>query len=314
MLRKPTEALRKKILIDGENMSFEESLILCADKTNEYLKECYRDGDPALELIFNAEKYSLLSGGKRIRAFLVFEFCRILGGTESQAASFACAVEMIHAYSLINDDLPCMDDDDYRRGKLTNHKVYGEAIAVLAGDALLTKAFEILAGNEAVPYEHRVKAAFLLARFAGDNGMVGGQVLDIKAEESKDSTLAELRKIHSLKTGAMIKAAALLGCYASGKNPDAAFLEDVTEYAENIGMAFQIVDDVLDVVGDSSLLGKNVGSDADNSKLTYMSFYTVDEAMNLAKKLTDEAINAISKYKNTENLISLAEYLLQRKK
>ena len=295
-------------------MNFEETLKRCAQKTNRYLEECYCSSDTDLSLIFDAEKYSLLSGGKRIRAYLVFELCQILGGGEAQAAPFACAVEMVHAYSLIHDDLPCMDNDDYRRGKPTNHKVYGEAIAVLAGDALLTKAFETIASNQEVQPKYRAEATLLLAKLAGDCGMVGGQVLDIKAEEKSEAALSDLQKIHRLKTGAMIKASALLGCLASGKDVNEHFLNDVVKYTENIGVAFQIIDDVLDVVGDSVLLGKNVGSDADNSKLTYMSFYTVEEALKLAKELTDEAIEIISKYQNTENLVALAEYLLERKK
>jgi geranylgeranyl diphosphate synthase type II len=293
-------------------MTFEEKLTHCAKRTNEYLNACYSEGDGDLALIFDAEKYSLLSGGKRIRAFLVFELCKMLGGSEEQAAPFACAVEMVHAYSLIHDDLPCMDDDDYRRGKLTNHKVYGEAIAVLAGDALLTKAFETVASNKQIPAENVVKATLLLARLAGDKGMVGGQVLDIKAEESNQNSLRELQRIHSLKTGAMIKASALLGCLAAGVEISEDFWNDVVKFTENIGAVFQLVDDVLDVVGDSALLGKNIGSDANNQKLTYMSFYSVEEAMRLAKELTDEAVNVISKYSNSESLVELAKYLLVR--
>jgi geranylgeranyl diphosphate synthase type II len=293
-------------------MTFEEKLTHCAKRTNEYLNACYSEGDGDLALIFDAEKYSLLSGGKRIRAFLVFELCKMLGGSEEQAAPFACAVEMVHAYSLIHDDLPCMDDDDYRRGKLTNHKVYGEAIAVLAGDALLTKAFETVASNKQIPAENVVKATLLLARLAGDKGMVGGQVLDIKAEESNQNSLRELQRIHSLKTGAMIKASALLGCLAAGVEISEDFWNDVVKFTENIGAVFQLVDDVLDVVGDSALLGKNIGSDANNQKLTYMSFYSVEEAMRLAKELTDEAVKVISKYSNSESLVELAKYLLVR--
>jgi geranylgeranyl diphosphate synthase type II len=293
-------------------MTFEEKLTHCAKRTNEYLNACYSEGDGDLALIFDAEKYSLLSGGKRIRAFLVFELCKMLGGSEEQAAPFACAVEMVHAYSLIHDDLPCMDDDDYRRGKLTNHKVYGEAIAVLAGDALLTKAFETVASNKQIPAENVVKATLLLARLAGDKGMVGGQVLDIKAEESNQNSLRELQRIHSLKTGAMIKASALLGCLAAGVEISEDFWNDVVKFTENTGAVFQLVDDVLDVVGDSALLGKNIGSDANNQKLTYMSFYSVEEAMRLAKELTDEAVNVISKYSKSESLVELAGYLLVR--
>ena len=284
----------------------------CASKTDEYLKEYYNDFPTVLSLIADAEKYSLISGGKRVRAFLVFEFCRMLGKDEICAAPFACAVEMVHAYSLIHDDLPCMDDDDYRRGKLTNHKVFGEAVAVLAGDALLTKAFEVLVSNKFADAKSVRDAVLMLSVAAGDKGMIGGQILDIKAEECQTRELSMLENIHKLKTGAMIKAAAQLGCLAAGLDINDPIVKDAEVYAENIGYAFQIVDDVLDVVGDSALLGKNVGSDKDNNKLTYMSFYSVEEALELAKKLTYKAISVISKYDDSENLVALAEYLLKR--
>ena len=293
-------------------MDFKSILNEYANKTNEYLAECCGNDDSALELIFDAERYSLLSGGKRIRAYLVFELCRMFGKGEKEAAPFACAVEMVHAYSLIHDDLPCMDDDDYRRGKPTSHKVYGEAVAVLAGDALLTKAFETAANNKNVCPEVAVAAVASLAQAAGDRGMVGGQILDIKAEESSERDLSMLEKIHRLKTGAMIKVSAKLGCLAAGVDVDSEIMSDVVKYAENIGYAFQIVDDILDVVGDSALLGKSVGSDKENDKLTFMSFYSVEEASALASRLTDEAITVISKYDNSENLVALAEYLLKR--
>lgn len=294
-------------------MNIEAKLKECALTVEGYLKECYNDSIPSLDLIFEAEKYSLLSGGKRVRAFLVFAFCKAFGKGEKEAAPFACAVEMIHAYSLIHDDLPCMDNDDYRRGKLTNHKVYGEAVAVLAGDALLTKAFEIASSNKNVSAKTALCAVSELAKAAGDCGMVGGQILDIKAEASKEKELSVLENIHRLKTGAMIKVSAKLGCLAAGIELESEIMRDVEKYAENIGYAFQIIDDVLDVVGDSALLGKNTGSDEDNNKLTYMSFYSADEAMALAKKMTDEAILAISKYDNCATLVELAQYLLERK-
>ena len=293
-------------------MKFENILKKYAEKTEKYLSLCYGDDDSDLSLISEAEKYSLLSGGKRIRAYLVFELCSMLGKTEKEAAPFACAVEMVHAYSLVHDDLPCMDNDDYRRGKLTNHKVYGEAVATLAGDALLTKAFEVVAGNTFVSKEAALAAVYSLALAAGDRGMVGGQILDIKAENSGVYDLEYLKKTHLLKTGAMIKVSARLGCLAAGVEDDSDVMRDVEFYAENIGLAFQIVDDVLDKVGNSQILGKKAGSDKENKKLTFMCFYDVDEAMELARRLTDEAIRSISKYKGSENLVLLAEYLLGR--
>ncbi len=296
-----------------DNMNFELSLKECAQKCNRYLAEYYGNCDEMLKLISDAQQYSLLSGGKRIRAYLTFELCKMYGETEDKAAPFACAIEMVHAYSLIHDDLPCMDNDDYRRGKLTNHKVYGEAVAVLAGDALLTKAFEIISLNDEVTPDVAINAVRILSKAAGDNGMIGGQILDLSAEKSCERSLEMLNTIHRLKTGAMIKAAAQLGCLVAGVLPESEIMRDVEMYADKIGLAFQIVDDILDVVGDSSVLGKNVGSDKDNNKLTFMSFYSVEEAEALAEKLTKEAVGVISKYKNSEKLVALAEYLLKRK-
>lgn len=292
-------------------MDFSLVLKESANKVNKYLESCF--GDHEIEKLAEAEKYSLLNGGKRIRAYLVGEVCRIFGGNEENSVPYACAVEMIHSYSLIHDDLPCMDDDDYRRGKLTNHKVYGEAMAVLAGDALLTKAFFVCASNKNVSVDIIVDAIRVLSCAAGDSGMVGGQVLDMEAEVSAMKDLDALRRIHSLKTGAMIRASAMLGALAAGIPIDSNEMNDVVEYANKIGIAFQIVDDVLDVIGDSNLLGKSVGSDENNGKLTYMSFYSPKEAMELATRLTDEAISVISKYKDSKNLVELAKYLLDRK-
>ena len=186
-------------------------------------------------------------------------------------------------------------------------------MAVLAGDALLTRAFETVSANKNVSAEFNLAAVSTLAKAAGDMGMVGGQILDIKAEENHENDLAMLEKIHRLKTGAMIKVSAELGCLAAGIPQDSPIMADVRVYAEKIGYAFQIIDDILDVVGDSKLLGKNVGSDKENNKLTFMSFYSIEEASALAKRLTDEAIEKISGYSNTENLVALAEYLLERK-
>ena len=183
---------------------------------------------------------------------------------------------------------------------------------MLAGDALLTKAFEVAANNKNVAPDIALEAVSLLAQAAGDCGMVGGQILDMKAEESHIHDKSMLEKIHRLKTGAMIKVSAKLGCLAAGIPLDSGIMKDVETYAENIGYAFQIIDDVLDVVGDSTLLGKSIGSDKDNNKLTFMSFYTIEEASVLARRLTDEAIAVISKYENSQNLVALAEYLVKR--
>ena len=280
--------------------------------TEAALKHYYTE-DEDLAPLLNAERYSLLAGGKRIRPLLTLEFCRLFGGTEEAALPFACAVEMIHTYSLIHDDLPCMDDDDLRRGKPTNHKVFGEATALLAGDALLTGAFEVAASNPEVDPETAVNAVRYLASCAGRYGMVGGQIMDLEGEHKK-LTLDQLLKLHSLKTGALIGAAAVMGVLAAGYSFTDACMEDVVTYAENIGLAFQIVDDILDKTGDAAALGKNVGVDAEREKNTFLSFYSVEEAQFYADRLTEEAIRAIRKYPGSDTLCSIAEWLSKRKK
>lgn len=281
-----------------------------ATVTEEALKEYYtEDGD--LQALLNSERYSLFAGGKRIRPFLTIEFCRLFGGEDEAALPFACAVEMIHTYSLIHDDLPCMDNDDMRRGKPTNHRVFGEATALLAGDALLTGAFEAAASNTAAGAEISAKAVAYLANCAGRYGMIGGQIMDLAGEERKLS-LDELLKLHSLKTGALINAACVLGALAAGVSFTDPCMSDVVTYAESIGLAFQIVDDILDRVGDSKVLGKNVGSDESNQKTTLLSFYTVEEARFYAEKLTRDAVQTLKKYPDSEALCSLAEWLASR--
>jgi geranylgeranyl diphosphate synthase type II len=280
--------------------------------TEAALKEYYSE-DEDIRALLDAERYSLFAGGKRIRPLLTLEFCRMFGGDERAALPFACAVEMIHTYSLIHDDLPCMDDDDMRRGKPTNHKVFGEAIALLAGDALLTGAFEAAASNTAVTPDIAAKAVAYLANSAGRYGMVGGQIMDLEGEKKK-LTLDQLLKLHCLKTGALIGAAAVLGALAAGVDLTDPRMEDVVTYAENIGLAFQIVDDILDRTGDAEALGKNVGVDAEHQKNTFLSFYSVEEVQFYADRLTKDAVGAIRKYRNSETLCTLAEWLATRKK
>ncbi|MBQ8416451.1 MAG: polyprenyl synthetase family protein [Clostridia bacterium] len=281
-----------------------------ATVTEEALKGYYTE-DEDLQALLNSERYSLFAGGKRIRPFLTMEFCRLFGGEDEAAVPFACAVEMIHTYSLIHDDLPCMDDDEMRRGKPTNHRVFGEATALLAGDALLTGAFEAAASNTAAGAEISAKAVAYLANCAGRYGMIGGQIMDLAGEERKLS-LDELLKLHSLKTGALINAACVLGALAAGVSFTDPCMNDVVTYAESIGLAFQIVDDILDRTGDSKLLGKNVGSDESNQKTTLLSFYTVEEARFYAEKLTRDAVLALKKYPDSDALCSLAEWLASR--
>ena len=287
-------------------------------KTEKALDDFFltKSQDGALNIIYEAQRYSLLGGGKRIRPFLVNEVCRMLGGSIDASMPYAMAVEMIHTYSLIHDDLPCMDDDDYRRGKLTNHKVFGEATAVLAGDALLTKAFEVIANAPKLSAEAKIRAVALLSNAAGELGMIGGQIMDMQAEKgtAESHSLEYLTKMHSLKTGALIRVSAKLGCLAAGLDEAHQKTKDADRYAAKIGLAFQVIDDVLDVIGDAALLGKSIGSDKDSQKLTFMKFYTVENALDYARALTDEAIHAVKEYDSEGELQALAAYLLNRKK
>ena len=266
------------------------------------------------QLVVDAMRYAVENGGKRIRPVLTLEFCRVCGGEIENALNFACALEMIHTYSLIHDDLPCMDNDDYRRGKPSCHKQFGEEYALLAGDGLLTLAFETaLTDGNSVSAENKVKASRLLARLAGVAGMVGGQVLDLQSEGT-EASLEKLSGIDELKTGALIKAACLLGCYAAGKT-DSDTLAKAETYAECVGHAFQIVDDILDVTSDSETLGKPVGSDVKNDKITYVSLMGVENAQAEVDRLTEKAVGALVGFdENTDFLKELAYNLAHRKK
>lgn len=280
--------------------------------TEKALRQIYTE-DEDLKVLLESEQYSLFAGGKRIRPTLTLEFCRMFGGEDAAALPFACAVEMIHTYSLIHDDLPCMDNDDMRRGKPTNHKVFGETTALLAGDSLLTGAFEVAASNTAAGADCAAKAVAYLASCAGRYGMIGGQIMDLEGEKKKLS-LDQLLKLHSMKTGALINASAVMGALAAGVSFKDPRMEAVITYAENIGLAFQIVDDILDRTGDSTLLGKNVGMDAERQKNTFLSFYTVEEAQFYADRVTQDAVRAIRQYPDSEALCSIAEWLATRKK
>ena len=291
--------------------SIKKRIIANAELVEKAISEYYTENDEDIDLILDAEKYSLFAGGKRIRPFLVLEFCRLFGGKDEDALPFACAIEMIHTSSLIHDDLPCMDDDDLRRGKPTNHKVFGYANALLAGDALLLKAFEVLSTSPVSDKAVR-NAVAALSCASGDFGMVGGQIMDINEQPDEKLPLEKLRKLHRKKTGALIRCSALLGCIAAGLEWDCEKAQSACVYAENIGLAFQIVDDILDVTGDESKLGKDIGSDAEMGKTTFMSYYSVEEARELAAKLTAEAVDAVADYNNSEILTDLAVYLLGR--
>ncbi|MDY3013827.1 MAG: farnesyl diphosphate synthase [Evtepia sp.] len=263
---------------------------------------------PSYGALQEAMAYSLLAGGKRIRPVLTLEVCRMLGGQPEDALAFACGLEMIHTYSLIHDDLPCMDDDDFRRGKPTNHKVYGEATAVLAGDGLLTAAFSTLAQATLTP-EQITRGVACLARAAGPAGMVGGQILDLDGE-GKALTYEEIITIEKLKTGCMIEAAARLGAIAANASPEAE--EDVADYARKIGLAFQMRDDLLDVMGDEQALGKPVGSDQANEKSTFVKLKGIEGCQREIQDLTDQAIASLSRFSCRAFLCDLARMLAGR--
>lgn len=257
-------------------------------------------------------KYSLLAGGKRLRPIMLMAAAEAVGKDGKTFLPFACALEMIHTYSLIHDDLPAMDNDDYRRGKLTNHKVYGDGMAVLAGDALLTLAFEVMLRQQNVSAERLLAAVKEVSKAAGASGMVGGQALDLESE-GRQIDMQTLRKMHMGKTGALFRAAVRSGAILAGA--DEKELENFTAYAEQFGLAFQITDDILDVVGDEGVIGKPVGSDERNHKSTYVTLTSLEEAGRLARTAVDEAVLALEPFgEKAAFLRELVQYLILRKK
>ena len=261
--------------------------------------------------VCRAARYSLLGGGKRIRAILTLSVCDMLGGDMQAAAQFAAAVEMLHCYSLIHDDLPCMDNDDLRRGRPSCHKAFSESTAMLAGDVLLTEAFEVIANAPAAP-QVCVAAARALGAGAGSCGMVYGQELDLKYE-ALAATEEQLRLIHRNKTGALINAAVQMGAAAAEATPQQC--EILASYAYGVGLVFQIVDDVLDVVGSQEQLGKPIGSDSENGKTTFVTLFGTDGAMELAKKLNNETCASLHREFGEKSafLVELARELLVRR-
>ena len=289
------------------------NLSTCAEKIAKFMQEYLTPTDPACESLFEAMRYSALAPGKRIRPYLTLAFSQLFGGKEEAAIPFACAVEMIHNYSLIHDDLPCMDNDDFRRGRPTNHKVYGETVALLAGDTLLTEAFCVCASNSYVSPLAVRRAVQYLANAAGGNGMAGGQMIDTAAD-GRLATREDLEHMYRLKTGALIAAASVLGLFSATDTPSPEMLADVEQYSYCVGLAFQMVDDILDVTADASDFGRPTGSDDKNGKTTILSFMSIEEACEQVKVLTQAAEDAISKYPGCESLIELARYLVTRKK
>ena len=290
-------------------MNFENQNAQYREFVENYLAGIYNKfADQPQKPLFEAVEYSLLAGGKRLRPIFALDFCRMCGGDWQNAAPFAAAIEMIHTYSLIHDDLPCMDNDDFRRGRPTNHKVFGEGMAVLAGDALLTDAF-MVAASARIPDPAQMGAAIgLMAEGAGSLGMVGGQVLDIMSEE-RELNEQEVLDIQSRKTGCLIRIACCLGVIAGGGSNQQ--LEAAGRFADHLGLAFQIRDDMLDVIGTQEEMGKGVGTDA--TKNTFVRLYGLETCEKLVQKYTQEAIDALDAFENTEYMIALAKSLTDRR-
>lgn len=276
-----------------------------------YLSDFCKHNNCIQKSVIDAMRYSLLAGGKRIRPVLMLEFYKICGG-ENNILPIACCVEMIHTYSLIHDDLPCMDNDDFRRGKPSCHKKYGEAIALLAGDALNTVPFEIIT-NEAkkgtISYKTAVMLISELSKAIGVNGMIGGQVIDIE-HNNQIIDIDTLKTLDRLKTGALIKAAVKMGCILA--DADDKKIKFAEKYAENIGLAFQIIDDILDVTSTFDKLGKPINSDKEKLKTTFVSVYGLEKSKQIADNLTEDALNILENFKNNTFLIDLTKMLLSR--
>lgn len=290
---------------------YKETAQAWAQRTEQRLAELCDEYLPQDAEIGQAARYSLLGGGKRVRAVLTLAACELAGAPAEQALAYACALEMLHCYSLIHDDLPCMDDDDFRRGRPSCHKQYGEATALLAADALVTAAFEVIA-NAALPAQSRVQAAAVLAKAGGARGMLYGQELD-KRYETQPASEEQLRALHAHKTGALIVAAVELGCLAAGA--DEALRAALAQYAAELGLVFQIVDDILDVTATTAELGKPAGSDASMDKTTFVTLYGLQGARALAEDHNRAALDALQGFGEEAALLRLlADDLLQRKK
>lgn len=281
-----------------------------AERTEAYLKTLFSEALTGNNGLTDAMQYALLGGGKRLRAFLVNETGRAFGASAEGTAPFAAAIEMIHAYSLIHDDLPCMDNDGMRRGKPSCHIAFGEANALLAGDTLLTYAFEVAASNRGCSDRSVKLAVAELARSAGALGMCGGQFYDLRENVS---SVEEIYRTERWKTGALLRASLLMGYYAATDTPDEAVARALAGYAEDIGIAFQITDDILDVTATAEELGKPIGSDAKNGKKTVLSFLSMEEAAAAARQFTDNGIAAVRDLPAGEILSALALYLLDRR-
>ena len=278
----------------------------------EQLVKELNEANPLDKTLCESMKYSLMAGGKRLRPVLLMAAADAVGAKGTDYLTTGCAMEMIHTYSLIHDDLPAMDDDDYRRGKLTNHKVYGAGMATLAGDALLTLAFEVMLRQQGVSAEKLVQVVREISTAAGPDGMVGGQALDMESED-KQISMETMKNIHLGKTGALFRAAIRSGAILGGASEDE--LQALTVYADNFGLAFQITDDILDVIGDEQVIGKPVGSDEKNHKSTYVTLTSLEEAQRLAQEAVDTAIDALKIFgEEADFLRELVAFLVKRNK
>ncbi len=292
-------------------VKYGEYLKIIENKIDEYFKV------PELpqKEVFEAMRYAISGGGKRIRPVLTMAAAEICGADLKDAAKVAVAVECVHNYSLIHDDLPCMDDDDLRRGRATCHKVYGESTALLAGDGLLNMAFEILSGDDFVSMGdgQRIEVISVLSKASGVFGMIGGQVIDLENENRTDVTLDELINMHAGKTGALIRAATVCGCLCGAEDRGDGIINIMDEFASKLGLAFQIKDDILDVIGDEALIGKPVGSDEKSGKNTFVTLLGKDAAEEELARLTEEAKLALAPFgEKGDFLLGLADYLLER--
>jgi geranylgeranyl diphosphate synthase type II len=285
----------------------------CGAKVNAGMEKYLPAEDILPNNLHKAMRYSVMAGGKRIRPVLIMASCAAVGGAAESVLPVACAMEMIHTYSLIHDDLPAMDDDDFRRGKPTCHKVFGEATAILAGDALLTQAFVLLSAPETramLPHGTSSRIIHILARNAGSYGMVGGQAVDVESE-GKEIDFPTLEYIHTHKTGALILASVQAGALAGGADDEA--LACLTRYGERIGLAFQVADDILDVVGDQQLMGKKLGVDEARGKVTYPSFFGLDAARQRALELRDMAVAELEPFAEKADLLKqIAHFVVDR--
>lgn len=294
-------------------MNFKEQLGKYVDLVNEHLDKYVVEKELPEKSIYTSMRYSLLAGGKRLRPILSLAVCDMLGGRIEEVLPFACAVEMIHTYSLIHDDLPAMDNDDYRRGRLTNHKVYGESLAILAGDGLLNMAFEVLFESILKSKENqelKIRAAAVIAKAAGIEGMIAGQVIDLESENKKISADV-LDRMHRHKTGALIKAPVISAAVLCGADEDS--IKKLECFAQNLGLAFQIKDDILDVEGSSEKLGKKVGSDTQKEKSTYVSLYGLEKSKKMLNEITEKAVMSLKYFgEKAVFLENLAKYLVNR--